>query len=384
MATPYTKEMLEAARKADLYNFVLSKHPQDFKRMGSELSLKDDPSVKVLNPSKYGMFNNDSTRWIDHGASSYGHSGNALDFLVNFMGYDITDAVTELSATEHIVAPEVYKEKAPEWKKGDTVPNLPEKEGKTSTVYGYLCSNRGIPQDIVHSLMEDGLIYQAQGNVKYEIERDERGFAKRDADGRSVFKLDANGEKIPSVDSKGNVQHYSNIIFLSKDKDFAEWKGTTGMRGEFSGVRPDGFWGFTFPKGQKPEVVYVCEAAIDAMSLAAMNRMAGNNQPAAYIATGGATKNLAIDRVIGLGIPTIMAMDADVAGQRAFKDAQKRNPEAGVKCIIPPFNSKDWNDSLKYIIKNDLKIRAKEVPVWKPEQPKSPEKDIKKDTDPNR
>ena len=109
---------------------------------------------------------------------------------------------------------------------------------------------------------------------------------------------------------------------------------------QFHGVVPncrhDGFWWFRTSKDAK--IAYVCEAAIDAISLYVLHKSQGNMDDAYYISIGGAAKQSAIDRV-KKSMRTVIAVDNDPAGS----DCRKRNAEC--ECIIPMH--KDWNEELQ-------------------------------------
>ena len=98
----------------------------------------------------------------------------------------------------------------------------------------------------------------------------------------------------------------------------------------------------------------MCEAAIDALSLAAIERLrddtlyaatAGGMGPATIAALQQLLEMLAADPA---GI-LIAATDADIAGRRYAARLQRMATEAGVRCdaILPPDGLNDWNDALR-------------------------------------
>ena len=100
--------------------------------------------------------------------------------------------------------------------------------------------------------------------------------------------------------------------------------------------------------------VAVCEAAIDAMSLAAIEcarddtlyvATAGGMGPATIAAVQQLLQILATDPA-GL---LIVATDADIAGRRYAARLQKMATEAAVRfaAILPPDGLNDWNDALR-------------------------------------
>ena len=112
---------------------------------------------------------------------------------------------------------------------------------------------------------------------------------------------------------------------------------------------------FRLPGGPGPLTrVAVCEAAIDAMSLAAIERCrhdtlyaatAGGMGPATVVALQQLLQDLAADPAGVL----IAATDADIAGRRHAARLEDLAAEAGVRfeTILPPDGLNDWNDVLR-------------------------------------
>ena len=113
--------------------------------------------------------------------------------------------------------------------------------------------------------------------------------------------------------------------------------------------------GFRLPGGTgRLTRVAVCEAAIDALSLAAIERArrdtlyaatAGGIGPATVAALQQLLQVLATDPA---GI-LIAATDADVAGRRYAARLREMATEAAVRfdAILPPDGLNDWNDALR-------------------------------------
>ena len=99
----------------------------------------------------------------------------------------------------------------------------------------------------------------------------------------------------------------------------------------------------------KASTAYVCEAAIDAISLYELLK-----EPAYYISIAGSTgKQPAIDRLKQQEFldDIILAVDSDDAGQKT----RDNNPD--LKSIIP--GRKDWNEDLvsnRKLYKKDTRI----------------------------
>ena len=104
----------------------------------------------------------------------------------------------------------------------------------------------------------------------------------------------------------------------------------------------------------RPSRVAVCEAAIDALSLAAIERCrldtlytatAGGMAPATITALQQLLEGLASEPTGTL----IAATDADMVGRRYAARLQRMATEAGVRfdVILPPDGLNDWNDTLR-------------------------------------
>ena len=112
---------------------------------------------------------------------------------------------------------------------------------------------------------------------------------------------------------------------------------------------------FRLPGGPGPlPRVTVCEGAIDALSLAAIEQCrpdtlyaatAGGMGPATIAALQGLLHGLSADPA---GI-LIAATDADTAGRRYASRLENMATEAGVRfnAILPPNGLNDWNDALR-------------------------------------
>ena len=103
-----------------------------------------------------------------------------------------------------------------------------------------------------------------------------------------------------------------------------------------------------------PSRVVVCEAAIDALSMAAIESCrldtlytatAGGMGPATITALQQLLEGLASEPAGTL----IAATDADIAGRRYAARLQRMATEAGVRfdAILPPDGLNDWNDTLR-------------------------------------
>ena len=130
---------------------------------------------------------------------------------------------------------------------------------------------------------------------------------------------------------------HANAVFVTPDEDYCEIRGTGNK--PFHGCRkkrPDKFWYLL--TDSKPETAYICEAAIDAVSLMLIHRQQGKSDPAVYVSVGGVSNQQTIDR-LKKRISTVLAVDNDPAGD----ECRARNPD--LSSLIPA--GKDWNDDLR-------------------------------------
>ena len=216
--------------------------------------------------------------------SGTGEHGNSIDFLTRYFNFSFADTVTTLCRIR------AHSFNATAGTKQFSLPQQAERPfGK---VVKYL-TGRGIPENLVIYLIQEGLLYQ---------------------------------------DLCGNA------VFVDLDESYCEIRGT-GVGNHFHGCRKkasDRFWYFLTES--KPEAVYICEAAIDALSLMLIHQKEGKNEPAAYVSIGGVANQRTIDR-LKRKHGVVLAVDNDQAG----KEARKRNPDLPV--LIP--EGKDWSEDLQ-------------------------------------
>lgn len=294
MSDYVSKEQARAARRADLYGFLAKNHGSDFTKEGSggcaSLRPKNNHSISIRR-SYAGSYKDFST----------GETGNAVDFLTRHMGYTFTQAVQALTggcmASPAPPTP-VHREAAVH-----VPPEFPAPvDGRFRNLFAYLAS-RGISTETIQALVSRNILYQEKSR--------------------------------------------NNIVFINFEKDFAELRGTYTYGKPFHGVAPnsrhDGFWWFRTSKDAR--VAYICEAAIDAVSLYELHRMQKDPEAACYVSIAGVAKQAAIDRVKNSRFTAILAVDNDDAGQKC----RDRNP--GMAYILP--TNKDWNEDLQALKKND-------------------------------
>lgn len=280
----FTKKQMQAARKANLYDYLMCNHLSDCIKDGNSLRPKCNHSISIKKGyAGYKDFSSDET-------------GNSVDFLVRYMGYDLDTAFFALSEQ---VASVLIAEAEREKELNIVVPvEFPKPlTGRWKQLYAYLQA-RGISVDIINLLVQQKIIYQS---------------AER-----------------------------NNIIFINRERDFAEARGTYTYGKPYHRIykgQADRFWWFK-PWEGTVECVYVCEAAIDAISLYQLHTSSKEAQKAIYVSLGGVANQQTIDRLKRqpAGYKVVLAVDNDAAGEAC----RKRNND--LDYILP--EGKDWNEDL--------------------------------------
>ena len=279
-----SREQIAKARRADLFAFLRSRHPNRFVRTPKNLFLKENQSLVIhIGFSSYKDYATMET-------------GNSIDFLTGYLGYSFQDAVIALSGYGLCKSvPDPQRKESRITKGGIELPRaapLPH-----SRMYAFLVS-RGIPKVTIDNLAANGLVYQEA--------------------------------------------RMNNIVFINREKDYCELRGTyTYAAKAFHGCRKsrsDCFWYFLIGE-KKPQVAYVTEAAIDAISLFLIQkRNHVDTSRTVYISIGGVANDATINRISN-GIRTVLAVDNDSAGELC------RKRHSDLESIIPTY--KDWNEDLQ-------------------------------------
>jgi hypothetical protein len=291
MKNNFTKEERVAAVAVDLYDFLLKNHAEKFTLEGGSLRPMDNHSISI----KKG--------WRGYRDFSNNETGNAIDLLTRHMDYSITEAVAALAGTHGGPLEDTRRCPVNPRPARTGSCKYPEPiDGSYRHLFAYLINSRGIAPETVRKLVEDGLIYE------YTVSSRDR-------------------------------THY-NLAFVTAEGDFGEVHGTNTYR-PFHGVLPharaDGFWWYKPSAGQPSKHMYICEAAIDAISLYELHRRQGQDIHNAYISIAGCGKQNTIAR-FRKHPEAVLAMDNDKAGQ----ECRIRNPD--MAAIIP--EHKDWNEDL--------------------------------------
>ncbi len=292
------------ARTVNLYDFLLYRHPGQVEQEGDSLRLLSNHSVSI----KRGYCG-----FMDF---SDGTTGNSVDALVRFLGYGFTDAVAALCQFAGVVEAETVLAlntpvEAPRRPVGAsqaqgsvlTLLTLPKPlQGLYRQLYAYLTRVRKIPAFMIRRLVDWGLLYQEE--------------------------------------------EHANMVFIDPARTFVELRGSNSFkpfhRVDFSDVAA--FWWFKADGLESvPTVAYVCEGAVDAISLYLLRMdKAPATENGLYCSIGGVANQQRIDRIkAGMfagGCQTVIAVDNDAAGEKC----RQRNLDC--KAIVP--QHKDWNEDL--------------------------------------
>lgn len=282
------KEQTKSARHADLYAFLVKYYDSNFRHEGDSIRPKDNHSISIK--KGYNGYKDFST----------GETGNSIDYITKYMGYTFLDAVNALSGEPVSAHPVDIQQ--------DGIKNVPVQfpepvNGMYKNLFAFL-KKRGIHVETIQMLVKQKLLYQEK------------------------FK--------------------NNIVFINPEKDFAELRGTYTFGKPFHGIvhnsRPDGFWWFRTSKDA--DKGYICEAAIDAISLYELHRIHGHMEEAYYISIAGVAKQPAIDRLKQSKLHIVLAVDNDDAGQKC------RDKNSDLEYIFPI--RKDWNEDLQNLKSNHV------------------------------
>lgn len=319
MGVSVSKDQYQRACSVDLYEFLIRQHSNFVKQQYGSVLLLADQHISV----KRGY----------HGYRNFrtNETGNNVDYLVNFLGYDYPSAVLALIGESAAVLDyvPVVNPPVPETRE-ITLPK--PLDGRYKNLYAFLLA-RKIPSDVIQLLIDRGILYQsAEGNNivfvsplgdYYEL-RGTNSYADRRCRKREECEGFCSGEHgwCTQMDS---CQEYKSDPFHGCRK-----------------TKADRFWYFDPNPDEPTNTIYVCEAAIDAISLFVIHRKTiRTDEKAVYVSIGGAANQRTIERLVRASGDknVILAVDSDEAGQ----ECRARNP--GLKYILP--TNKDWNDDLK-------------------------------------
>lgn len=304
MADYVTKEQIHDARRVDLFDFCMRHYPDLFKTEGNSIRFRNNKSISI----KRGY----------HGYTDFAtdETGNSIDFLVRYLNYDMVSAVYALlDDTVTVISDTENTEKQTNHPISNSFMLPPSVSGPYTQLFAYLTKTRKIPAYVVQKMIDHQILYQENG--------------------------------------------HNNIVFVNPERTMAEIHGTlsgASFKQSMYKDERDAFWWFKSGSTLqgRPSKTYICESAIDAMSLYTIHENEKAQLPLAsrclglqtlYVSLSGVANTQKIDRIIkNTHGPIILAVDNDDAG-RALCEKYK-----GIDRIIkdlPPDPFKDWNEMLQ-------------------------------------
>lgn len=317
----YTEDELQKAKENNnALQYALSRG-YDLVREGNEYHLKEHDSMVFEMNGKW------------HWNSQHLH-GHALDFIQQYEGKDIKEAVCILAGTINMPAPvgPVHNTVIPPPEKKEFI--LPERAENFKIIFAYLIKERGIDEGLVKNLVYQNKIFQSKA--------------------------------------------YNNLVMVGYDSDniarYASQRSTNSFTKVFKRdvAGSDKSYPFVIEGKAGSETVCVFESPIEAMSYWTLCKETGSNRINCHmISLGGAGVLLALDRflsehpqikniVVGLNNDTQEfghTINAGANGSR--KIVEKYGDKYHVTLHQPHLN--DWNDVLKNYRHNHLEEKMNQL-----------------------
>lgn len=299
-----TKEQISQAKEWDLLSYLQAYEPQEVKRCGgNEYRTVSHDSLKISNG-----------KWNWHSRGIGGRT--ALDYLVKVRGMDFVSAVETLCG-ERGAAVSIPSREAP--RQGQQKPfSLPEANRYGTAAVSYL-QRRGIDAEVISRCIGEGLIYESR--------------------------------------------RYHNCVFVGRDREgtarYAFQRGTYGgFKNEVEGS--DKRYSFSLPSAQRDSpYLAVAESPIDALSLATLLKMQGEDWTRNHYLSLGGTAPRALLRFLHdhPAVTSIsLCLDNDsggMIGMERIRETIQADPELSrrIKVIAdnpPPLScGKDYNELLQ-------------------------------------
>lgn len=264
-------QLLNEYRNVDLYDFLLQFAEDEWKKEGTRyLRHKEHTSCIVTKGKGYV--------WNSHNIKGR----NPVDFLITFYDFNFKQAIQAVKSYILYFNNSVVYNDENATKSLFKIAKKPWPE-----LFSYLCSKRKLEKDIIERLVDNHKILL------------------------TVF------------------GKHKNICFYDDNTGHYECIGIGSKR--FKQVS-DGIYYWSF--GNIKQKAYICESAIDAISLYQLLK-----EQATYISiAGSATRNKIIEKIMKSYEEVILAVDNDEAGNKVAA------AYPGLKRIIP--QNKDWNEDL--------------------------------------
>lgn len=274
----YTKEQIEAAKNADLAEYV-RKHGFECEKAGREIHIKGYGGL-YINPEKnvFSIFSQSK----DDGSTAGGKG--PLAFAQMVMGMSFREAMEDIVGKAEEIKQFTPKTALQEEKEF----TMPEKSGSGyKNIYAYFINTRRISPETVKEFVNKGLIYPTVS--------------------KGISKTTGNEyQKINAVFLHFNEQGKpcgADIQGIDQNPEY-RFKGCT--------AHDESDRGFVYSKGdpQKINTVYLFEAPIDLMSFVELHPEIEN---AKFAALGGLKPDTA-EHYINSGMKVVSCVDNDAAG----------------------------------------------------------------------
>lgn len=311
----YTDEQIERAKNADVRSFLEQTEGYSFEGRGRFLKCRN--SIHTQQPSSLSI--DTHLNRIFYNSVTGNRPLSAIDWCTKIKDMDFQTAMKYVLEEE----PQGARAERPKFQQHRSQPEisapknleLSEKSDTSKHVYSYLTITRGIPENIVNDCLNKNLIYEDVRNNAVFVGYDSSGNTPKYAARRGTFTPD--GKDPFKRDCTGS------------DKNFA-------FRLE----------------GKSTETIYVAEAAIDVLSLAALEDKfngSGAYKEKTYLSTGGAGIDNALEQFCKThDVKTInICFDDDEAGKNGMEKIMQKFRERGY--IVNDMRASmahDYNDEL--------------------------------------
>ena len=288
-----SREQIARAKEINIEDYIRSHEPQNIKRIGNTIYLKDHDSLRISN----GLW-----KWESQGIGGK----NVVDYLIKVRGFCFVDAVQHLVGYEITPIRSIEPKARPPDKPrpaAEKIPfRLPRRHKNNDRVIAYL-HGRGIEEKLIQDCIRKNILYEG-------------------------------------VD-------FHNAVFVGRDEHgkarFAALRGTLGdFKRDEDGS--DKRYGFCLPPDSpKADSVAVFESPIDTLShKMIMPDYSGYRLSLGGTALAALTQFLDTHKEIE---EIIVCTDNDTAGNLTAQRIAEL-PNYRVTRELPPNGAKDWNDSI--------------------------------------
>lgn len=307
-----SEQQVARAREIDLVAFLQSYEQGELKRVGNSWTLRRHDSMRI---SQNGKWN-----WFSRGIGG----GDAISFVQAVYGFSFQQAVRLLAGETYQALPAIHKEVR------DTDPHeafsLPAKHTDHKRVFAYLHKGRGIDPEILNHCFKRGLLYES---------------------------ADKHNAVFVGCDTQGQARYAFLRSTLSESNFKCEQTGS------------DKQYAFCM-RGTEGKTLFVCEAAIDALSVATLRKLGGCDwRKGSYLALGGVAASkehlpVALAQTLQDANyqQVVLCLDNDQAGARAtraiFDLLTEQHPSLTVKVCTP--REKDFNEQLLAKLRENVPI----------------------------